>query len=58
MLVKAEIIDQGPLTEHEAEIAKLMADGYADRILPNCWRSVLRRLIRYVEYLSEVAGAF
>lgn len=32
-MVKAEILDQGPLTEREAEIARLMAEGHADKVI-------------------------
>lgn len=30
-MIKAEIIDQGPLTDREAEIARLIVEGHADK---------------------------
>lgn len=33
MTIEAEIIDQGPLTDREAEIARLMAEGHADKAI-------------------------
>jgi DNA-binding CsgD family transcriptional regulator len=31
MTIQAEVIDKGPLTDREAEIAKFMAEGYGDK---------------------------
>jgi len=33
MTIKAEIIDRGPLTEREADVARLMAEGHADKVI-------------------------
>ncbi len=32
-MVHAEIIDQGPLTDREAEVARLMTEGHADKVI-------------------------
>lgn len=32
-MIKAEIIDQGPLTDREANVARLMAEGHADKVI-------------------------
>lgn len=31
--IDVQVIDQGPLTDREADIAKLMAEGYADKVI-------------------------
>lgn len=33
VVVSAEIIDQGPLTDREAEVARLMTEGHADKVI-------------------------